>query len=255
MPWIERKAGVKALHRFTQRLIAYETDLEIADLLVRDFLAGAADDRSLCQAIGGRANLYPRLHACRNTAQARKIVGLHLKRTLHVAFIKELYEDFSEFLSTSLSRAALAGIDAARFAGEARLDLHAKEILQAGSWDAVIRLISDKIFRALENERNTRMLINKMSVRVGLRLEDQPLNDAMPYLDARHILVHRDGKPDEIYTRSYPDISIVKGEINLNFEFVSRARNAVLALAEHIDVKMVEAGLVRQQDMAGQRRE
>ncbi|PTT74807.1 hypothetical protein DBR41_27000 [Pseudomonas sp. HMWF010] len=244
----------KALHRFTQRLISYETDLELTDVLITNFLRGQADERTICEATGGRVDGYPRLHACPNTIQSRKIVGLHLKSTIHVAFIKELYEDFSDFLATSLSRAALAGVDASRFAGEVKLDIHAKEILQAGSWDAVIRLISDKIFRALENERNTRSLINKMSVRVGLQLEENVLTAAMPYLDARHILVHRDGKPDDLYVRSYPDVPIARnGAITMNFDFVTRARNAVKALAEHIDARMIDAGLVRQQDIAGQR--
>ncbi len=170
-----------------------------------------------------------------------------------MAFVKELYEDFSEFLATSLSRAALAGVDAARFAGEGKLEIHAKEILHAGSWEAVIRLISDKIFRALENERKTRDLITKMGNRIGLAIEAAQLDAAMPYLDARHILVHRDGKPDELYTRSYADIPIVNGEIQLNFEFVGRARSTVTALADHIDERMIAANLVRRQDMAGQR--
>lgn len=243
----------KALYRFTQRLRSYETDLELADLLIRNFLGLPNSGGTVSDAIGGRPDAYVRLNACRNTAQSRKVVGLHLKSTIHVAFIKELYEDFSEFLATSLSRAALAGVDAARFAGEVKLDIHAKEILQAGSWDAVIRLISEKIFRALENERNTRVLIQKMSVRVGLQLEDAILTAAMPYLDARHILVHRDGKPDTLYLNSYPDIPLMNGNIVLNYDFVSHARRTVWALADHIDTRMIDANLVRRQDMAGQR--
>lgn len=243
----------KAFQRFSQRLISYETDLELADLLTKSFLRHASDNRMLCELLEGQAEFHPRLQACPNTEQSRKIVGLHLKSTINVAFVKELYEDFSEFLATSLARAALAGVDAARFAGEAKLELSAKEILQTGSWESATKLISDKIFRSFENERNTRILITKMSARVGLQLDENILSAAMPYLDARHILVHRDGKPDDLYRRTYPQISVVKGQISITFTFVTRARQMVRALAEHIDTRMIEANLVRRLDMAGQR--
>lgn len=243
----------KAYHRFLQRLIAYEADLELTDVLIRNFVQIQSDDRTVCQIMGGNADFHTRLQACPNTDQARKILGSHLKTSIYTSFIKELYEDFSEFIATSLSRAALAGVDPARFAGEVKLDIHAREILQAGSWEAVIRLISDKIFRALENERNTRVLINKMSARVGLQLDETMLGAAMPYLDARHILVHRDGRPDAFYIQAYPNIARVKGAIVMNHEFVGRARDSVKALAEHIDARMIGTNLVRQQDMAGQR--
>lgn len=243
----------KALHRFDQRIGSFDADLELSDILIRNFLELSNSDHSVCEAISGRSDTYPRLNSRKNTRQSRNIVGLHLNRTIYVAFIKEIYEEFSEFLGTSLSRAALAGVDAARFAGEVKLDLHAKEILQAGSWENVIRLISDKIFRALENERNTKLLINKMSSRIGLQLEDHILTAAMPYLDARHILVHRDGRPDDLYLHSYPNTQITNGEITLNYDFIRGAREHVRTLAEHIDVRMIEANLVRRQDMVGQR--
>lgn len=243
----------KAFHRFKQRLIAYESDIELVDVLITNFLRIPSDAQTICAAVEGRADFHVRLQACPNTDQARRILASHLRLTIHTSFIKELYEDFSEFLANSLSRAALAGVDPARFAGDVKLDIQAREILQAGSWDAVIRLISDKIFRAMENERNTRTLIQKMSARIGLRLEAPIMNAAMPYLDARHILVHRDGKPDELYSRSYPEISLTKGAIALTHDFVGSARDTVRTLAEHIDAKIIDANLVRRQDMAGQR--
>lgn len=243
----------KAYQRFDARITAYDADLELADILTGVFVNGPNSENSVCEAAGARPEKYPKLHLRSNTRRSRQIVALHMKSTLHIAFIKDLYEDFSEYLATSLSRAALAGIDAARFSGEVKLDLQAKEILQAGSWEGVIRLISDKIFRALENERSTITLINKISARVGLQLEDAMLVAAMPYLDARHILIHRDGKPDDIYIRNYPDINVINGKLSIGFDFIVNARNHVRALAQHIDNRMQDAGLIRPQDMMGGR--
>ncbi len=73
----------------------------------------------------------------------------------------------------------------------------------------------------------------------------------MPFLDARHILVHRDGTADELYRRDYPQIALRKGKIVVNFDFVLSARAAVDALARHIDDRIIHANLVRNQDMHG----
>jgi hypothetical protein len=242
----------KALQRFTARVREYSSDIELSDILIRRFLRTPDSNQSVCDAVEGRSDQYPILHNRVNTRQSRNIIGLHLKATLFEAFIKDLHEDFSEYLATSLSRAALAGIDAGRFAGEAKLDLHAKEILETGSWDGVVRLISDKIFRALENERNTKSLIDKFGRRVGLAIDDPISSAAMPYLDARHILVHRDGRPDDLYIRNYPHIPLDRGEIAVNFNFLRDAREKVVALAEHIDAALINAKLVRREDMTGQ---
>lgn len=151
-----------------------------------------------------------------------------------------------------MTKAAMAGIDPARFVGEIKLDLHAAEILAAGNWDATVRLVSDAIFRKLENERNTRELLRKASARLGLAINQATLVAAMPYLDARHILVHRDGKVDDQYCLDYPQVALRDGKIQTNYQFVIAARNAIDALARHIDDRIIQANLVRNQDLVGQ---
>lgn len=243
----------KALNRFIDRVVSYESDLELNDVLIRNFLDRPNSQDSIAIAIGVDAARYPRLGSRVNSKNSRNIVGLHLKRTLYIGFIKELYEDFADYLSTSLARAALAGVDPNRFVGEVRLDLHATEIIGAGSWEAVVRLMSEKIFRALENERSTITLIDKIGKRLGLRLEKNILDAAIPYLDARHILVHRDGLVDEVYRNKYPTIALDGDKIVLNHVVVTAAKQAVRALAEHIDEKLLAQGLVRNRDIARQR--
>ncbi len=242
----------KAYHRFSQRVDSYNTDLELSDVIVRRFLAQTNSDETIAEALNSTNDRHPFLGRRQNNRQSRMIVGRHLVRTLHTAFIKDLFEDFSEFLSTTLVRAAQRGIDPARFVGDVKLDLSAATILRTGNWDAAVQEISDAIFRKLENERNTKELIRKASVRLGLALNAQVVDAAMPYLDARHILVHRDGKSDETYRNDYPAIELDNDRILVNFAFVSSARERVTALVHHIDNQIIAMGLVRRQDMVGQ---
>ena len=242
----------KAHHRFAQRVDSYNADLELCDVIVRRFLGQANSDHTIAEALNSTNERHPFLGRRQNNRQSRMIVGRHLVRTLHTAFVKDLFEDFSEFLSTTLVRAAQRGIDPARFVGDVKLELSAATILKTGNWDAAVQEISDAIFRKLENERNSKELIRKASVRLGLALNAQVVDAAMPYLDARHILVHRDGKTDEIYRNDYPHIELDGDRIQVNFAFVSAARDRVTTLVRHIDDQIIAMGLVRRQDMVGQ---
>lgn len=245
--------ATKAYRRFIQRVEYYGTDLELCDLLVRQFFAVRNSETTVSEALGSTKDRHPYLGRRVNARRSRQICGSHLKHTLHVAFVKDLFEDFSAFLSETMTKAALKGIDPARFVGEVKLDLHAAEILAAGNWDAAVRLVSDAIFRKLENERNTRDLIRKASVRLGLQIEPAALDAAMPYLDARHILVHRDGVTDQQYRDDYPQVALNGEKIVVDYPFVSAAKQAVTALALDIDNRIIAADLVRRQDIDGQR--
>lgn len=244
--------ATKAYRRFVQRIESYNSDLELCDMLVRQFVSAQNSSSTVAEAFGSSNIKYPHLGRRINNKQSRNIVGFHLKSTIYSSFIKDLFEDFSEFLSTTLTKAAMKGIDPARFIGNVKLEIHAADILRAGSWDAVVRMISDALFRKFENERNTKDLIDKASVRIGLQLDTSILSAAMPFLDARHMLVHRDGKTDEKYRSDYPNIEIRNDKIMVDFQFVCNAKGSVMALAEHIDNSVIIKNLVRRQDMDGQ---
>lgn len=242
----------KAHQRLAGRIVSYSTDFEIANVLVRDFEARADSRGSLATSLNAPAASHPKLHTRRNTEGSRRIVGRHLKKTLYVSFIKDLYEDFGEYLSNILNIAALAGVDPARFAGDVKIELKATEILSAGDWPNSVRLISDKIFRQLENERSTTKLIEKIDAKLGLAVPRATIDAALPYLDARHIFVHRDGVSDALYRVSYPGIPLDRsGKLKANYNFVISAQSAVSALAKALDDRLIDLGLVREDDLVG----
>jgi hypothetical protein len=241
----------KALHRFKERISYYEADLELADLLSRTFKKTKNTDDKLGVALGGNEESHPKLDNRVNSQRTRDILAGHFMMSFLTAFIKELHEDFSEYLATILNRAALAGLKPEQLVHDAKIDIQAKQILEAGSWEKVISAISEKIFRSLENERNTKKLVEKIGGRLGLKLKPNILEGAMPYLDARHIFVHRDGSPDKYYTDSYPTIKLKNGKIWLDLGFARSARHHIILLAEHIDSLLMTSGLLRPQDSMG----
>lgn len=241
----------KALHRFTQRVAAYEDDLALAKLIVDKFIEEEVDGKKLSDIFNVEVSKY-RVARHKNTKNGREIVGTHLRITLHVAFIKELYEDFSEYINTILTGAARVGVKPERFVGRAGIELTAVEVLQAGSWEALISNVSNKIFRSLENKRSTKELVQGMSDRIGLNIDKSIFEAAIPYLETRHILVHRDGRPDDQFRTNFPNVKIRKnGQILVNFDFITNAKKYICDLAEHIDAKVIENGLVKEYELRG----
>lgn len=234
----------KAYYRFLQRCDYYETDLALCDLLVRNFVEMPDSTTTLAEALGSSKALHPDLGQT-NARRSREVRGGHLKRTLAASFLKDLYEDFVDYVSETMARAALAGVDPARFTGEAKFELHAREVLGAGDWDGVVGLISQKVFRALEGERRTTALVGKSAARLGLTIDQTVIDAAMPYLDARHMFVHQDGRADAEYKRKYPAVALRDGRINADQAFVDQARRSVEALAGAFDAEIIANGLVR----------
>ncbi len=241
----------KNFQRFINRIGNCESDLELANVLINNFITKTVNSQAtLATALGANSVTHLKLAACVNSRQSRNVIGLHLKKTLYSSFIKDLYEDFTDYLKSALEGAALVDPQPVRFIGNTKVDLKVADVLGLGSWDALVRKIADDIFRSLENERSTIGLVQKLNQRLGLQVPEAIIAAAMPYLDARHILVHRDGKADAVYREAYPNVTLeLRGKIKLDFPFVNSARSSVCELANHIDQQIIAANLVAQADV------
>lgn len=241
----------KAFHRFNQRIRYYESDVELCDLLVTSFLAMPNSGNKLAIQLGGLEASHPVLFTRPNTAASRETCGNHLRATMATAYIKDLYEDFSEFIAETMSKAAMKGVNPSKFIGDVSINIQAKDILETGSWAGAVKLISDEIFRKLENEKSTKALIKKASARLGLAIDDGLLNAAAQYFDIRHKLVHSDGKTDAKFRRDHPNIRLKANKIVVDLALTKAAKLAVAALAYDIDTKIIAAKLVLPSDIAG----
>lgn len=241
----------KTFRRFSERVRYFDADLELSAVLAEQFLVTPNSNQTVAAALGVDGSRYTHLGSRKNSLRSREILGNHLINTIYSGFIKDIYEEFSEFLSTTLSRAALKGINPERFVGDSKLDIQASAILSLRSWDEVVGMISDRIFRKIENEKSTISLVSKVGAKLGLDIDPQIVGDAMPYLEARHILVHRNGLTDDSYRNRYPNIPRNYGRLILNDEFASNALANIRALAKHIDDQIIASDLVRPEHLEG----
>lgn len=240
--------------RFYDWIRYFDTDIELVDGIEAIFSRDLPEDENLPMSSSLRAEKgkYPLLDKRKNTNNSRSIVGGHLKYTVYSSYMKELYEEFTMYISEIVTVSANNGVDPNRFIGEHRFQVSASDLLSLGDWDSVIEFVSQNLFRALENERSTKRLIDQIDNKLGLNIEGQAKYDAMPYLDIRHILVHDDAKIGPEFVQKYPDFeysTTPKGRLKLNLSFCRDASIKVKALVDEIDQKIIGLGLYKNSDL------
>ena len=227
----------KGYQRFYSRLDYFRLDREVVDILVKNKEMLAGVDKIF---LGVTASGHPLLNARENTEYSRTIVVKHLKNSVYVAFIKEIYEEVTEYIRYILRQAALNGADTNRLLGEHNVSMKANEILSKGSKEEIVQLITDQMFQQLENERSTMTLIQKIKNKLGLNIDQNTIDTALPYLECRHVFVHNDGKPTAEFLARHTFVRTdAKGRINLTAEFLTKAFNAVNRLLLTVDREML----------------
>lgn len=241
----------KAYVRFLNRAARFKVDLELLDVVGLAVTAGQLVDPQSKMLFG---NVDPQKHSglagYKSTAHNRKLVVAHLKATLRAAYIKDLYEDFYAYLLELVTAAARAGLQPGRLIGEHKFELDANVVLACTTWDGVIKLVSDSLFRQLEQQQSTPKLLTAIDKKLGLKVDPKLLKAALPYLELRHLLVHSDGVADAKFCKDYPGFKVTPGDtIRLSHAITTAAREAITKLAETYDSRAVKASILGKDDM------
>jgi hypothetical protein len=182
-----------------------------------------------------------------NSDHSRKLTANHLKTTIRAAYIKSLYEYTTVYFQDVLKAATEKGLDADKLIGEHSINLSSRDIIQLGSFERLVERISSSIFRKLENEKSTKSLIEKLDKKLGLNMGEEIIHAALPYLEIRHLLVHRQGKADKEFSEKFPFIGAEEDKvIKLQYDLVNQARTTITTLVKEFDKKIVEKGLVNE---------
>lgn len=238
----------KAYHAFEQKLHYFDDDIELIDVLRLNVIAGELTENG-AQGLLKKVDSKKHAHLSRrkNSEGSRKLVINHLRSTLYSAYIKDIYEEVTDYLRTILEQAAESGFDSGRIIGEHGFKIDAKEVLRSGDWESITEMIADSVFQALESERSTLKLLEKIANKLSLNIDKDLINKALPYLEVRHLLVHSDGKASDEFKQKHPKIKLNNNQVILNYTFISRMRKEVKKLIEAYDKEVINKNLVHEQ--------
>lgn len=184
-----------------------------------------------------------------NSAGSRRNVVNHLRGTVYSSYIKDIYEEATHYLRSFLEQASLNKFDSGRIVGEHTFKIDAKKILELGSWETVCTYVTDSISQSLESERSTLKLVDKIAKKLGLSISQQTIDDAVPYLEIRHFLVHSDGRLTLDFQQRNPGIRHTDGVVDLDYQLISALRSKVHFLIGEFDAQVVTANLLRPEDL------
>lgn len=241
----------KACHAFQQKLSYFDDDIELVDVLRTGVLEGNLTDPASNNLL---RHVDPSRHTHiarrRNSDGSRKNTINHLRSSIYSSYIKDVYEEVTQYLKSILKQASINGFNSGRIIGEHSFKMDAKSVLELGDWNSVCRMVSDSVFQNLESERSTLNLFKKIATKLNLIVDDHYINDALPYLEIRHFLVHTDGKPSQDFIAKYPHIRRrSNGYILLDYSLICSTRDSIKTLISVYDQEVIVKDLLRAEDL------
>jgi len=227
----------KGYLRFYNRFQNFQADLELVEVIILNKERFAGETHIFSEI---NSTDHPKICLYTNSPFNRNKAVSHLRNTLQVAFVKDIYEEVTEYLRYVLVNAAKNGANVNRLVGPHKVSLDANFLLSANSIDEVARTVTDSIFQQLENERSSLELIKKIGIKLDLQLSQAAIDAALPYLLIRHYFVHEDGKPTREFKEEYPFVKLdTKKRIKLSYKFLMKAKENVIELVSEIDQKVL----------------
>lgn len=236
----------KGLLRFQNRLDWFDDDIEFVDIITKN-TSLLKDDAVIFK--GVRQESYPSLSRRSNNAQSRRSVAMHLKKTVYGSYIKDIYEEVSDYLKYILSCGAKSHVDYPRLIGENKVSLDANTLLNAGSYPKVQDIVMSMVFQSLNAKKETMNTIKGVINKLGLSIDSDIIKEATTFLEIRHILVHSDGKPDKNFKENHPEIKLNKNKISLSKGLIIKAKEKIINLIKSIDNEMISKGYIPQDEI------
>ena len=238
----------KGFVKFHSRVEYFSTDIELVDLVVKNIQLLKGENVIFKDL---KPTISPNLAKYTNTNETRKKAANHLRKTIYVAFVKEIYEEVTEYLIYILREGAKQSNNIRQLIGEHTKGVFSDyEILSAKSLDAIQEQAVLHIYQQLEAEKSTIDLIKKICKKLSLKVDAETIDDALPYLECRHIFVHSDGIPNNEFVKKYPNVTIdQKKRITLSKIFLKNAKDKIVRLISHIDQELINNGIVPEDEV------
>lgn len=122
------------------------------------------------------------------------------------------------------------------------------DIFQLKSYNSILDEIAKRIYRALENERSTPKLLDKFIRITNLNVPDNLKQDALIYLEVRHLIIHGNSKADvrfiNMNQHGLVKVNSSNKKLTINYAMTSDAIIKVNELCEKIDTELINKALI-----------
>ena len=245
------KSESKSWQRFEGKLRSLKQYLQIMDLALKlsNKCCNEKKDEGITigEVLGATLDSHRQLNNPNSLKEINRTFISVRKQLNEQAFV-ELHCLFSDYISHIVSEIShrtptrlldLLGKESDRTLGFA-------EIIKLGSYDNIIDEMARRIFRILENLRSTTEMMKKLIKITGIAIDTALLEEALIYVDVRHLIIHNDSVVDETFILKDKKklIPLNRKKLALSYPSTNQATNTIYKLCKIIDEELIKKGLI-----------
>lgn len=243
----------KSYQSFNGKIRTLKQHLQLLDLSLTRANAICTNNKNngkyIAETLQSNINRHPQLNIPNQPADIRRIFTTTRKKVNEQAII-ELYAYFSDYLLSVIRE--VENTNPKRIlnlvSSQATSSLTYKDIFNLNSYESILDEISKRIYRALENERSTSKLLDKFIKMANLNIPNNLKEDALIYLEVRHLIIHANSKADARFINmnqhELVKVNSSNKTLTINYAMTSAAIIKVNELCEKIDTELIGKGLL-----------
>ncbi|WP_368175946.1 hypothetical protein [Aeromonas sp. s1(2024)] len=233
----------KPLQKLRNRIEQEKQNLQILDVaLLGAHKISAKESGSLAKVLGYDESKYDQLHIPAN--QSPRLLA-QAKNANYKAAIINLYSLWTDYMRGIL--ALLYETNPHQIAQKSPGEIKYSEIISLGDYESIKMKICDNVFRALENERSTSKLLDKIIRHTNISIKNDIKTNALAYLEMRHLFIHNSGRVDAKFKKNYGSAidCTIDWKLPTRFFIVENAFNAVILLCQEVDKSLLSGNYIK----------
>jgi hypothetical protein len=246
-------ATTKSFQVFDSKIQSMKSVLQLTDLALtkaQKFCMSRKDnDKTVAETLGGSLDSHSQLNSPNKKKDIQRTFITNCN-TVNRQAIVDLYRAFSSYVKNivrELSERDPMKVQSLLIKKEDK-NMSYPDIINLGSYEAIIEDMAAKVFRAMERKQSTPDMLKDIIQITNIEFEGDLLDDALTYLELRHLIIHNDGKADskflELNKRNIVRVEESRKKISYNYLLSSIAIEKVYELCKSIDKQFLDRAIL-----------
>lgn len=242
----------KALQAFEGSIRTLNQHIQLVDrslLIANKIVKKDAKSKLICEALGCTVDTHPQLNVPCSSIDISRVYTTSRKK-IHEQAIVDLYRIFSRYIKDLIEE--FIHTDPMpllqQVCGNKDNTINYAKIISIGDYGKIIEFMANSIFRRLENERSTKLLLDKILSYTKINIDKDVKENALLYLEIRHLIIHnRSLADDDFLAKANGKLTIpLNKKLPMNYDISSSAIKNVCELCRLIDKELIDNHMVRE---------
>lgn len=238
-------AESKAFQRFNSRFEYLQRHSQVMDISLSkafNLLKKEKDNgKTLCDSLRVSPSKYNKL--TEPSSEYARIINYSKKECADFCFV-ELYNMFASYMKDILKEMYI--LRPKSITSKSHKTVTFNKLSEFNSIDEIVNYMIDEIFRDFEKERCTPKLVKRIIGHAGISIPTNLTNNAMMYLEMRHLIIHNNSIIDKEFFDKYSGkLSITRnGRVPTDYENFQAALNSLYQYIAYIDRELIAKSMI-----------